>query len=104
MKTEIKRSLEQYIDHDVIDQNGKKVGTLMCLWSDHTEQPAYLGVQTGWVFGKTHVVPADAAQVNPQSGTIRLPYTEQKIKDAPSYDPGAELDDTTQQQVRSFYS
>jgi len=103
MNTETKRSLEQYIDHNVVDQNGNKIGTLQCLWSDGGEEPAYLGVQTGWLFGKTHVVPADAAQVNPAQRTIRLPYTEQKVKDAPAYDPGVELDPSTQQQVRSFY-
>ena len=93
MNTETKRSLEQYLDHNVVDQNGKKVGTLQCLWSDERSEPAYLGVQTGWLFGKTHVVPADAAEVNPVQRTIRLPYTEQKVKDAPSFDPGAQLGD-----------
>src|SRR2546423_93370 len=103
MNTETKRSLEQYIDHNVVDQNGSKIGTLQCLWSDQRGEPAYLGVQTGWLFGKTHVVPADTAEVNPVQRTIRLPYTEQKVKDAPSYDPGVELDPATQQQVRSYY-
>jgi len=103
MNTETKRSLEQYIDHNVVDQNGSKIGTLQCLWSDGRGEPAYLGVQTGWLFGKTHVVPADAAEVNSAQKTIRLPYSEQKVKDAPSYDPGTELDTNTQQEVRSFY-
>src|SRR2546423_14728458 len=103
MNTETKRSLEQYIDHNVVDQNGSKIGTLQCLWSDPRGEPAYLGVQTGWLFGKTHVVPADTAEVNPVQRTIRLPYTEQKVKDAPSYDPGVELDPATQQQVPSYY-
>jgi len=104
MKTETKRNLEQYIDHNVVDQNGNKIGKLQCLWSDNTNQPAYLGVQTGWLFGKTHVVPADQAQVNEASQTIRLPYSTEKIKEAPSYDPGAELDDTTEREIRNFYN
>jgi uncharacterized protein (TIGR02271 family) len=103
MNTETKRSLEQYIDHNVIDQNDKRIGTLQCLWSDERSEPAFLGVQTGWLFGKTHVVPADAAEVNPVQHVIRLPYSEEKVKDAPSYDPGTELDGNTQLEVRSYY-
>jgi uncharacterized protein (TIGR02271 family) len=103
MNSDNQRNLEQYIDHKVVDQNGDKIGTLVCLWSDTGAQPAYLGVQTGWLFGKTHVVPADRAEVNPNSQIIRLPYTTQQVKDAPSYDPGVELDSDTESQVRSYY-
>src|SRR5205823_2839996 len=58
------QDLQQYIDHAVLDRNGDKIGTLECLWSDHTGQPAFLGVKTGWLLGKTHVVPAQRAEVN----------------------------------------
>lgn len=96
------RNLAQYIDHQVVDRNGDKIGKLTCLWSDGGE-PAYLGVQTGWLFGKTHVVPADAAEVNPNSRTIRLPYTTEQVKDAPCYDPGVELGPDTERDIRSYY-
>jgi len=104
MKTEAKRNLEQYVDHDVVDQRGNKVGTLQCLWADQRGEPAYLGVQTGWLFGKTHVVPADTAEVNEQRHVIRLPYDERTIKDAPAYDPGVELNASTEQEVRTYYN
>src|SRR6266496_4050338 len=102
MKTETKRNLEQYVDHKVVDQSGNKIGKLHCLWSDSEGEPAYLGVQTGWLFGKTHIVPAQRAEVNEQAQTIRLPYTADKIKDAPSYDPDVDLDPNTERQVWSF--
>ena len=103
MNTETQRNLEQYIDHDVLDQNGDKIGTLHCLWSDGSGEPAYLGVQTGWLFGKTHVVPADRTEVNDNSRRIRLPYTAEQVKNAPSYDPAVELDSNIQSQVSSYY-
>jgi len=103
MNTKTQTNLEQYIDHEVVDQNGDKIGKLQCLWSDGSGQPAYLGVHTGWIFGKTHVVPADRAEVNSKSRTIRLPYTTEQVKNAPSYDPNVELDPDTQNQVSSYY-
>ena len=97
------QDLSRYIDHAVIDRNGNRVGTLQCLWSDHTGQPAYLGVKTGWLLGRTHVVPAYNAEVSEQGQTIRLPYEEQRIKEAPSYDANAELNDAAEREVSSYY-
>lgn len=96
-------NLERYIDHEVIDQNGNRIGTLNCLWSDQTGQPAYLGIQTGWLFGKTHVVPAYAAEVTESNQKIRLPYTEQMVKDAPAYEANSELTDQVAREVNSYY-
>lgn len=104
MSSATQRNLQQYIDHAVTDQNGKKIGKLTCLWSDPQGEPVYLGVQTGWLFGKTHVVPAENAQVNNSSKTIRLPYFAEKIKDAPSYDATAEIDPNSEQEIRAYYN
>ncbi|MDB6109291.1 MAG: hypothetical protein JWR69_1041, partial [Pedosphaera sp.] len=60
----------RYIDFDVVDKNDKKIGTLHSLWVDRNGQPAFLGVKTGWIFGKNHVVPADAAEVNQSARRI----------------------------------
>ena len=70
MKNDI-QNLSRYIGHDVVDRNGNNVGTLECLWSDHTGQPAFLGVKTGWFMGKTHVVPAQRAEINEAARVIR---------------------------------
>src|SRR5437764_3927572 len=104
MKTETQRNLTQYVDHEVVDQSGNKIGKLQCLWQDGQGEPVYLGVQTGWLFGKTHVVPAERVDVNQSSQTIRLPYTEQKIKDAPCYDSSAEIDSATEREIRNYYN
>jgi len=104
MKTETQRNLAQFIDHDVVDQNGDKIGKLNSLWSDPQGEPAFLGVQTGWLSSKTHVVPARGTEVNEVSRTIRLPYAADKIKAAPAYDPGVELDPNAVRDVQSYYN
>ena len=103
MKNDI-QNLSRFIAHDVVDRNGNKVGTLECLWSDHTGQPAFVGVKTGWFLGKTHVVPAHRVEVNEAARTIRLPYEADRIKQAPSYDPDTELSEDIEREVSSFYN
>lgn len=97
------RHLERYIDYDVVDQNDKKIGTLECLWSDHLGEPAFIGVRTGWFLGKTHVVPAHSVQVSESGKKIRLPYAEEKVKDAPSYDADAEMTEEKGAEVYRYY-
>jgi uncharacterized protein (TIGR02271 family) len=73
------------------------------IWTDHNGQPAFLGVRTAWLFGKTHIVPAYGAQVNQQDERIRLPYLTEDVKNAPSYDPDAELDHNIEREVFTYY-
>jgi uncharacterized protein (TIGR02271 family) len=104
MKNENQTDLSRYIGYTVVDRNGNKVGTLDCLWSDHTGEPAFLGVKTGWLLGRTHVVPAQRVEVNAAARTIRLPYDESKIKSAPSYEGDAQLDERTEREVATYYN
>jgi uncharacterized protein (TIGR02271 family) len=92
-----------YIGHEVVDNKGNKVGSLECLWTDHTGQPAFLGIKTGWFIGRTHVVPAHSATVSERGRSIRVPYDAERVKNAPAYDGDVKLDDRTEREVCSYY-
>ena len=95
---------ERLIDYDVQDQSNNKIGTVNNLWTDESGQPTFLGVKTGWLFGKNHVVPVHTASVNDRQRIIRLPFSEQKIKDAPSFDADCDLSDADEDRIYSYYS
>jgi uncharacterized protein (TIGR02271 family) len=97
------RHLEQYIGYDVVDRNGNHIGTLDCLWSDHTGQPAFVGVLTGWFLGKTHVVPAQSVDVSERNQRLRLPYTEEKVRNAPAYDAEEEMNEAREREIYRYY-
>ena len=95
---------DSFIGYDVVDLTDQKIGTLSCLWTDHTGEPAFLGVKTGWLgFGKNHVVPAHRAELNSARKTIRLPYSEDQVKNAPSYDADMEMTEATEQEIYDYY-
>jgi len=97
------RNLERFIGYDVVDQQDNKIGTLECLWSDHNGNPAFVGVKTGWLLGKTHVVPANSVHVSDDRRVIRLPYDEQKVKDAPSYDADCQMTTEKETEIYNYY-
>ncbi len=95
---------ERLAGYEVQDMESGKIGTVNNVWIDHTRQPAFLGVKTGWLgMGKNHVVPVHTAQVNDRQRVIRLPVSEEKIKNAPSFDADADLSSTDEEQIYAYY-
>ena len=75
---------------DVVDRDGQKVGKVRDLFLDsESDRPEWAGVSTGFLGRKIALVPlADAAEAE---GAIRVPFTEQQIKEAPTAEPDVEL-------------
>ena len=97
-------NLDRYLDFTVLDREGDKVGTVDAFWQDGTGQPAYVAVRTGWLgLGKAHVVPAHGADVSEATRKIRLPYTSDMIKNAPSFDSQEEIDDSAELRIGDYY-
>ncbi|MEO7599157.1 MAG: PRC and DUF2382 domain-containing protein [Opitutus sp.] len=96
--------LGRYIDYKVVDLNGDKLGTVDAVWEDHTGQPTYLAIRTGWLgLGKAHVIPARQAQVDGASRKIRLPYTSDMVKAAPTFDSAHELTEESEASIRRHF-
>lgn len=96
--------LERFIDYTVVDHNNDKIGSIDAVWEDHTGQPAYLAVRTGWLgFGKSHVVPAQDAEVNEEKKRIRLPYTSEQVKSAPSFDSQYDITEESEFTIASHF-
>ena len=96
--------LRRFIDYKVVDQNNDAVGSIDAVWEDHTGQPTYLAVRTGWLgLGKAHVVPADAAEVNERDQRIRLPYSAEQIKNAPSFDSQDDITEESDFTISSHF-
>jgi len=95
--------IDRTVEHDVLDKANNKIGTLSCVWVDSSGRPAFLGIKTGWIFGKTHVVPAEVAEVNSVARRIRLPFDQEMIKTAPTYDADQELGFEAERKVRDYY-
>lgn len=96
-------NLQRLIGYEVVDASDSSVGKVNNLWTEETGEPVFLGVKAGWLFGKNHVVPVHTAEVNDRRRTVRLPFTEDQIKNAPAFDEQAEISDTDQSRILSYY-
>src|SRR5437868_6393393 len=93
---------ERLYGYDVIDATGNKIGTVDGVWiDDATNELEFVGVKTGWLMGKTHVIPVVDAQIN--DGSIQVPYPEDQVKNAPSVGTDDELSPDQEGEIYSYY-
>ena len=84
-------NIRDWREHDVIDQDGKKIGQLEAVYVDTgTDEPAFGTVRIGMI-GRHRLtfVPLDRAVVLP--GQLKVAYTKSQVKDAPTIDVDGEL-------------
>lgn len=93
---------DQLFDYDVFDSSGTKIGSVDHVWvDDSTEKLEFISVKTGWLFGKTHLIPTAKSEIREHS--ISVPYPESQIKEAPSFAADQELSPTDESAVYSHY-
>lgn len=97
-------SLEQVIKYDVYDSTDDRIGSASAVWVDGENRPAFIGVKTTWLVGKTHVIPVWGVEVNHQAQRIRLPCRGDIVKEAPSFAPDEELNDEEERQILAYYA
>ncbi|MBE7157303.1 MAG: PRC-barrel domain-containing protein [Rhodospirillales bacterium] len=97
-------TLEQLLGYQVVDRKNRRIGTLRCLWSDaETNEIKFLGVHTGWLFRRTHLLPAENAVLDDAANRVRLPYTDLSVKEGPSIPMDAEISEAEAEYSRRYY-
>jgi uncharacterized protein (TIGR02271 family) len=92
------------LDNNVNDESGEHIGTVHSFWSDeNTGKLKFLGIKTGWFFGKTHVVPVQGAHFEEEHNAIQVPYPSAFIKDAPNYSTEDDLSEAEEDQIYTYY-
>lgn len=94
--------LEDYLDEEAVDRNGKLLGTLACYWEDGDGQLVFCGVHMDKA-QEVRVVPGNDAQVSERQSWVRFNYPSSVIAKAPVYDCDQELDAEFERKVFAHY-
>jgi len=94
--------VQQVIGSTVRGTDGDKIGKVgQVYFDDATGQPAWVTVQTGLFGTKETFVPVDSADV--RDGDLTVPYTKDKVKDAPNIDVDQHLSEAEEAELYRYY-
>ena len=94
--------LDDFMDEEVLDKQGKVIGTLACYWQSLAGLLVFLGIKV-----KGHecvrVVPGRPSQVDERDACIRLGFDGADVESAPRLDCATELDATLERTVYEHF-
>ncbi|HSP60493.1 MAG TPA: PRC and DUF2382 domain-containing protein [Ornithinimicrobium sp.] len=94
--------IDQLDNADVVDRDGESLGGVGQVYlDDHTGDPAWVTVKTGFFGTKETFVPLNDADLG--DGTITLPYEKSYIKDAPNMEADQHLSEGEQDELYRYY-
>ena len=96
------REAYEWRGRNVVDQEGTKVGRLEEVYLDqHTGRPEWLLVHTGLFGTKSSFAPLAGARVDGED--VRIGYSKQEVKDAPSVEADGELSQEEEARLFAHY-
>lgn len=94
----------QLYGYAILDSRGATVGPVARIWADNaTGALKFIGLRTGWLAGTTHVIPATDAPIDGTARSIRVPYSADRIRTAPSYNTDIPLTAERERAVATYY-
>ena len=96
-------SFEDFLGEEVVDCEGETVGTFACYWERDEGKPMWLGIDCDGDQKQTRVAPAKGARLNVKQTYISLPFTREKIEQAPCLDCDAELDAAFEDRLYAYF-
>jgi PRC-barrel domain len=95
-------NLGDWRGQDVIDNAGDKAGKLEDVFYDaRRDEPAFIAVKSGLIGKKLTLVPVAGASVTRDH--VRVTHAKDQIKNAPSFDPDAELTPDDESSAYGYY-
>jgi sporulation protein YlmC with PRC-barrel domain len=88
----------------VVETGGKRIGRVSGFWiGPSTRRAEFIGITTGWVRGRTHVIPARHATVSDDAKRVQIPFSAYYVKKAPISRPGRELAEVAKEEINAYF-
>lgn len=96
------QQLAGYRGQKLVDANGDKIGKIEDIYIDNdTERPEWALVNTGLFGSRSHFAPLRDATIEGED--LRVPYSKDKVKDAPSVDADGDLSEQEEAELYRYY-
>jgi hypothetical protein len=101
MKTTV--DLEDYLDAEVMDIDGKLTGSLLCFWQDEEGAAIFVGIRTAWNRERTVIVPIELAEPNEYHCCVVVRASREQLRAAPTLSCEEALPTELEDQAYRFF-
>lgn len=96
------KTVGEWTGRQVLDTTGQKIGTVQdVIYDEAVQKPQWLVVKTGFLGTKKVVVPAGDARAD--GDKLMVPYTEDRVKQAPSVLADDALSEDEERELSLYY-
>jgi uncharacterized protein (TIGR02271 family) len=94
---------ERYAQYGIYDQYGQRIGPVSDLFVDETDEPEYVGVETGLPGNRSVLIPAEAITVDHRLRRMVVSHPRSLVETAPSLGHEAEVTPEFERRVRVHF-
>src|SRR5215210_6256333 len=94
---------DEYAGYTVYDMNYEKIGKVDDLFVDENDRPEYVGVKMGLLGHRSTLIPWEIVRVNEKRQLIEVSESNDRIKDAPTFDDDEEITPELEERVYSHF-
>ncbi len=95
-------TLQDWRNHDLVDQDGKKIGTITDVYADtDTSEPEWIAVSTGLFGTRVSFVPLQGLEAD--RDVLVSPWSKDQIKDAPNAEADGRLSEDEEDRLYGHY-
>ena len=95
---------ERYVDYEVYDRGGQRLGRVDTLFLDEDDRPEYLGVKMGLLGTRSTLIPwAAVTRADEESGRLEVAVDKETAANGPAFEDDQEITPELERQVRSHY-
>jgi len=100
--TDIESKYAGWIGREAVGEDGGKIGKVEEIYlDDETGQPEWLAIKTGMFGSKVSFAPLAGATADGES--LRIPFSKEKVKDAPRVDADGHLEPDEEAELYAYY-
>ena len=95
---------ERYVDYEVYDRGGQRLGRVDTLFLDEDDRPEYLGVKMGLLGTRSTLIPwAVVTRADEESGRLEVSVDKETVENAPAFEDDREITPELERQLHGHY-
>ena len=95
---------ERYVDYEVYDRGGQRMGRVDTLFLDEDDRPEYLGVKMGLLGTRSTLIPwAVVTRADEEGGRLEVSVDKETVENTPAFEDDREITPELERQLHGHY-